>query len=70
MHIPRKVLLAAALLLPAASAFATTTQDHVSVGQDISIAEGETASDIACAFCTVHVHGDVKGDIAVPSVPR
>jgi hypothetical protein len=28
------------------------------------IADGETAGDIACAFCTVRVHGDVRGDIA------
>ena len=60
-----KLLLAVALLLSATAALASTSQDHVGLGQDISIADGETASDIACAFCTVHIHGDVKGDIAV-----
>ena len=31
----------------------------------IVVAEGSTANDIACVFCDVHVHGDVKGDVAV-----
>jgi predicted acyltransferase (DUF342 family) len=40
-------------------------KDVANVGQDIVVPEGETARDIACAFCNVHVHGDVKGDVAV-----
>ena len=35
------------------------------MGSNITVAEGETAGDIACAFCSVHIHGDVKGDVAV-----
>jgi hypothetical protein len=35
------------------------------VGGDITIAQGETVGDVACVFCSVKVHGDVKGDIAV-----
>ncbi len=35
------------------------------MGNDIVVHEGETAQDIACAFCSVHIHGDVKGDVAV-----
>jgi hypothetical protein len=46
-------------------AFARSTEDRVTVGGDITVAEGETAGDIACVFCSVHVHGDVRGDIAV-----
>jgi predicted acyltransferase (DUF342 family) len=34
-------------------------------GQDIVIAEGETAENVACAFCSVRVHGDVRGNVAV-----
>jgi hypothetical protein len=60
-------LLAAALLLvlSAPAAFARSSQDHASFGSDITISEGESAADVACAFCSVHIHGDVKGDVAV-----
>jgi hypothetical protein len=62
----RRLLFAVALLLFAAlPAFARSSEDHATFGSDITIAEGETAGDIACVFCTVHVHGDVKGDVAV-----
>ena len=53
------------LLLPATSAFANSSEDRVGVSRDITVAEGDTAGDIACAFCSVHIHGDVKGDVAV-----
>jgi hypothetical protein len=61
------LLLAATLflLLPAPSAFAKEKNDRASLGNDITVAEGEAAGDIACAFCSVHIHGDVKGDVAV-----
>ncbi|HUZ97449.1 MAG TPA: hypothetical protein VMU57_21295 [Edaphobacter sp.] len=60
-----KLLLAAALLLVASTPFARADQDRASFGGDITVAEGETAGDLACAFCSVHIHGDVKGDVAV-----
>jgi hypothetical protein len=61
----RRLLLAAALLIPVVSlGFSNSGQDRVGVGTDIVIADGESAGDIACAFCTVRVHGDVRGDIA------
>lgn len=60
-----KLLLAAALFLLILTPFARADQDRASFGGDITVSEGETAGDIACAFCSVHVHGDVKGDIAV-----
>jgi hypothetical protein len=61
----RRLLLAVALLIPAVTlAFANSSQDRVGVGIDIVVADGESAGDIACAFCTVRVHGDVRGDIA------
>ena len=62
----RRLLLAVGLLFASAlPAFARGSEDRARVGNDITIAEGETAGDIACLFCTVHVHGDVRGDVAV-----
>jgi hypothetical protein len=63
----RRLLLAHALFLFAAivPTFARADQDRVSFGNDITVAEGESAGDIACAFCSVHVHGNVKGDVAI-----
>lgn len=65
----RRLLTTALLLLSTAAApvfaFTTHSQDRSSLGSDIVIHEGDTAQDIACAFCSVHIHGDVKGDVAV-----
>jgi hypothetical protein len=62
----RRLLLAVAVLLVTTlPAFAKSSDDRASFGNDITIAEGDTAGDIACVFCFVHIHGDVKGDIAV-----
>jgi hypothetical protein len=55
------VLLLAATL----PAFAKSDNDRASFGSDVTVAEGETVGDIACMFCDVRVHGDVKGDVAV-----
>jgi predicted acyltransferase (DUF342 family) len=61
----RSLLLAAVLLMLAwTPAFARSAEDRVSVGSDITIPDGESAGDIACAFCTVRVHGEVRGNIA------
>jgi hypothetical protein len=62
----RRLLLAVALLVSITlPAYARSTDDRASFGNDITIAEGETASDVACMFCDVHVHGDIRGDVAV-----
>jgi hypothetical protein len=39
--------------------------DHsqVAFGRTIDVAEGETASDVVCFFCTIRVHGDVAGNL-------
>jgi hypothetical protein len=59
-------LLAVVILLSITMpAFARSSEDRASVGNDITVAEGETAGDIACVFCSVHIHGDVRGDVAV-----
>lgn len=60
-----KSLLAAALFLLILTPLARADQDRASFGGDITVSEGETVGDVACAFCSVHVHGDVKGDVAV-----
>lgn len=60
-----KLLLAVTLLLVAATPFARADHDRANFGSDINVSEGQTAGDIACAFCSVHIHGDVKGDVAV-----
>ncbi|MDQ2834381.1 MAG: hypothetical protein M3Y50_11660 [Acidobacteriota bacterium] len=38
---------------------------RATVGGDVTVAEGETAADVSCVFCTVHVHGEVSGNVAV-----
>ena len=58
-------LFVAVLLLLSTSAFAQKSADQAGVGRDITVAEGDTGGDIACAFCSVRIHGDVRGDIAV-----
>lgn len=62
---PRLLLAAALLLALAMPVFAESREDRVGVGNDINVAEGQTSGDIACAFCSVHVQGDVKGDVAI-----
>jgi hypothetical protein len=62
----RRLLLAVVLLLfVSLPAFARSGDDRAGFGNDITIAQGETAGDVACMFCDVHVHGEVKGDLAV-----
>jgi hypothetical protein len=62
----RRLLLAVAVVLASAlPAYARSTDDRATFGSDITIAEGDTAGDVACMFCNVHVHGDVRGDVAV-----
>jgi len=51
----------AVLLAPAARAEKKIGQ----IGQDVVVAEGETAGDIGCVFCSVHVHGEVHGNVGV-----
>jgi hypothetical protein len=61
----RLLLAVAIFLVSSVPAFARSTEDRAGFGNDITIAEGETAGDVACVFCTVRVHGDVRGDLAV-----
>lgn len=61
----RRLLLGFAVVSLSLPALAKSGNDRASVGDDITISEGETAADVACAFCSVHVHGEVTGDVAV-----
>lgn len=63
----RRWPIAALLLvsLAAIPASASSSDDRATFGRDIIVARDQTASDIACAFCTIRVHGEVKGDVAV-----
>jgi hypothetical protein len=62
----RRLLLAVAVFVASAlPAYARSTDDRVSFGNDITIAEGDSVGDVACMFCDVRVHGDVRGDVAV-----
>jgi len=62
----RSLLFAAVVLMLACTpAFARSGgDDRVAVFSDVTVPDGESVGDIACAFCTVRVHGEVKGDIA------
>jgi hypothetical protein len=60
------LLISALLFLSAVPpSFARSSQDRASFGNDITVSEGETVGDVACAFCSVRIHGNVKGDVAV-----
>ena len=40
-------------------------RDRVGLFQTMVISEGQPVDDVACAFCTIQVDGDVHGDLAV-----
>lgn len=64
----RYALLAVAVLaLASQPAHASTSRDgdRSSFAGDIVIEKGETARNVACAACSVYVHGAVTGNIAV-----
>jgi hypothetical protein len=61
----RRQILSVALLLIALAplpAFAKGDNDRVSIGSDITVPEGDTAGDLVCIFCSIHVRGVVSGD--------
>lgn len=58
------LVIAVALAATSARAYAND-QDRSSVGSNIVIQKGDTANNVACAMCSVVVHGTVNGNIAV-----
>lgn len=61
----RMFLAAALVLYAAAPALAQSQQNRVSVGDDITVSAGDYVTEVTCVFCSVHIHGDVKGNVAV-----
>jgi hypothetical protein len=45
----------------AAPAFAS--EDRVSIGNDVVVADGAETNDVVCILCSVRVHGTVQGDV-------
>jgi len=60
-----KRLLAAAFLFFLATSFVRAESNRASFSSDITIPEGEATGNVACAFCSVYVHGEVRGNVAV-----
>jgi len=60
-----RLAIAALLLLSSLGAFADSSRDRASFGREVVVDAGESSGDIACAFCSVQIHGDVQGDVAV-----
>jgi len=58
-------LVAGALMAVTLPAFARSDNDRVTFGSDVTVAADQSVDDVACAFCRVRVHGEVKGDVAV-----
>jgi predicted acyltransferase (DUF342 family) len=63
MTVISRFALLAVLVGVAMAAPAFAESDHVSVGNDVTVADGETADDVVCVLCSVRVHGAVKGDV-------
>jgi hypothetical protein len=68
----RRFLIATVLTVATAlPAFARDTRhgdaggSRSSVGSDITISADDSAEHVACAFCSVHVQGEVRGNVAV-----
>ena len=57
-------LLPALLVLPGL-AKGSHGNDRASFGSAVEVPEGESAGNIACSFCSVHIRGEVTGDVAV-----
>jgi hypothetical protein len=67
MKLARISLLTFLVVTTATTAFAKghSDNDRAAFGSAITVPEGQTVGDIACAFCSVHIRGDVGGDVAV-----
>jgi len=62
MRFTRVLLLVVAGLLLLSPASARSTQDRVSVRDDIVVERGETVADVVCIGCSIRVEGAVTGD--------
>jgi hypothetical protein len=63
---PRLLLYLVALLFAGAfSPLAHAKEDIVHFGNSVEVAKDETAQDVVCFFCSVHILGAVNGDTVV-----
>jgi hypothetical protein len=46
-----------------AAAMAQANPDRVQIGRDMSIDQEEKAGDLVCVACSIHVRGQVSGDV-------
>lgn len=63
MHMFTKAALMMVIAITLGAPRAHASNDRVSFGKDVNIAEGETANDVVCIACTVDLRGNVRGDI-------
>ncbi|WP_260706338.1 polymer-forming cytoskeletal protein [Edaphobacter flagellatus] len=53
------------LTMPALAKGSHGGNDRAAFGTTIVVPEGASVGDVACAFCSVEIHGQVMGDVAV-----
>lgn len=63
MPIYYRFALIAAIVALGSAQMAFASNDRVSFGKDVVVAEGETANDIVCIACSITLQGNVHGDI-------
>lgn len=59
----QRLFLVVLLLFATIPALAKGDNDRVSIGSDITVAQGETVGDMVCVLCSIRIHGDVSGDV-------
>src|SRR5579862_822036 len=61
----RRCLAAVAILITSLPGFAAAdkSRSYTQIRNDITIAENEQAGDLTCIACSIHVHGQVAGDV-------
>ncbi len=45
------------------AAFAKDSPDYTHIGRDINIASGQAVGDVTCIGCSVHIRGQVSGEV-------
>jgi len=57
------VLLVALVLLASPLTFARDTPEYTQFGHEINVGPGQKTGDLTCFACSIHVRGDVAGDV-------
>ncbi len=63
MTVWHRLIFLSFLAVSVASTPAFAKDDRVSIGNDITVSDDTTANDLVCIFCSVHVQGNVHGDV-------